>query len=249
MRTPAVIALAWALFPSMSHALTPYADAFSGKALNSVRWQRALFKNAKLWPANGRLNFTIAPAFDPDEDYAYLELRNNRPGFAEDWQVTVDVTNTSGQGDRIGAGFWIFNAADSRDVAFFEFFGNPGATMKQAGKASFVLDGQTSPARLSFNSAKLTSAKLRVSFNKRTKLMTFSVGVTNPKPAGGTRLTWTPIGTFSPTGKGGTMRADWQMNPAGGSFGIRLEAYGEQRTLAPGKVSLDNFALAAPSAG
>lgn len=248
MKTPTIIALAWALFPTISQALTPYADSFDGKSLNTVRWQRAVFKNAKLWPANGRLNFTIAPAFDAQEDYAYLELRNNRPGFAENWQVTLDVTNASGQGENIGAGFWIYNAADPSDVAFFEFYGNPGRTMKRAGKACFVLDGNDQPAVLAFNGRLLTAAKLRVSFSRQTKLLTFIVGIVNPNQSGvGTHVDWTPIGTFSPTGKGGTLQADWKMNAAGGRFGIRLEAYGERRKLKAGKVFLDNFVLGAPA--
>ena len=233
-------AFACLLLAPMSHALTPIADGFNNNALDPARWQVSQFGKAKFKVSQQRVNFFIFPAFDPNEDYGYLELLNNQPGFNESWQVALTVNNTSGQGDRIGAGFWIYNADDPSDVIFFEFYGNPAKRDRLCASASFVLDGDYLEASLEHKAALLTKAKLRVIFNAKTKLFTFKVART------GKNADWTTLGTFSPTGKGGDVRANWNLNPGSGRFGIRLEGYGERRLLEGGKVYLDSFNLSRP---
>jgi hypothetical protein len=232
------------LVSPLALALTPVTENFDSARLNPLRWQRAMFKSARMDQLLGKLGFWIVAPFDKDEDYAYIELLNNQPGFNENWQVTVAVTNKSGEGDHIGAGFWIYNADDPSDVIFFEFYGNNSRVQKTCAMASFVLNGSHQAAQFPFNRGLLKSAKLRVVFNRQTKLFTFKVGT--PNPTRRSRTVWTSIGTFSPTGVGGDARANWNLNPGSGRFGIRLEGYGERRLLDRGKVSMDNFVLAAP---
>lgn len=240
MKTIALISLAWMLISPPASALTPVADGFNSNLIDPARWELAQFKNAQFKAARQRVNFFIFPKFDADEDYAYLELRNNQPGFNEHWQVTLTVNNESGQGDRIGAGFWIYNADDPSDVIFFEFYGHSGPKARKCAAASFVLDGATMKKSLVYRAGNLTKAKLRIVFNAKTKLFTFRIAPMG-KP-----VEWQTLGTFSPTGGDGDIRANWNLNPGGGRFGIRLEGYGEQRLLEGGLVFMDNFNLNRP---
>lgn len=226
-------------------ALTPVEENFNAKTLDTTRWELAQFENAKLRQSRQRLNFLIGPATHPEEDYAYLELRDNQPGFNENWQVLLDVSNTAGHGDHMGIGFWIYNADDPSDVVFFEFYGNKTKKPRTSVSASFVLDGIHTAEDLDLK-PKVTSGKLKITFNKQTKLFTFFFGKRVPKVSGkGTTLVWQRVGTFSPTGKGGNARANWNMNPASGRFGIRLEGYGENKLVGAGEAFMDNFVLKA----
>ena len=232
------------LVSPLALAITPVTENFDSARLNPVRWQRAMFKSARMDQLLGKLGFWIVEPFDQDEDYAYIELRNNQPGVNENWQVTVAVTNKSGEGDHIGAGFWIYNATDPSDVVFFEFYGNNSKVRKTCAKACFVLDGSHMKDEFPFKKGALTSAKLRIVYSRQTRLFTFKVG--SPSPTTRNRTIWSSIGTFSPFNSGGDARANWNLNPGSGRFGIRLEGYGERRLLERGKVSMDNFVLAAP---
>lgn len=226
-------------------ALTPVEENFNAATLDTTRWELAQFANAKLLQSRHRLNFLIGPATDPEEDYAYLELRNNQPGINENWQVLLDVTNTAGYGDQMGVGFWIYNADDPSDVLFFEFYGNKTKKVRTSVTASFVLDGEHTDEELNLK-PKVTTGKLKITFSAKTKLFTFQFGKWVPKASGkGNLLVWQRVGTFSPTGKGGNARANWNMNPASGRFGIRLEGYGENKLVGGGKAFMDNFLLKA----
>ena len=68
------------------------------------------------------MNFTVAAGLTGD-DFSVLELKNNRPGYNESWELILDVTNTSGQGYKVGTGFLIFNADDDGDQLMPEFNG------------------------------------------------------------------------------------------------------------------------------
>jgi hypothetical protein len=228
-------------------ALTPTEDDFESPKLLTSAWQLSQFANAKLRQFDGRLNFIVSPETDPDEDYAFVELRNNQPGFNENWQVTLDVTNKTGNNDDTGVGFWIFNADDTRDVIFFEFYGNSTKRERKCASASFVNDGAYLTKELELKSQKITSGKLKVTFNRATKLFTFHFGTIVPKASGkGSTVDWQRMGTFSPTGIGGDARANWQMNPGSGRFGIRLEGFAEGHLIDGGKATMDNFVLKAP---
>ena len=219
-------------------ALTPVEDSFNATALNTKRWQLSQFQNAKLRQAGERLNFLVR-ASTPDEDYAFVELINNQPGYNENWQLLLDVKNTTGQGDRVGVGFWIFNADDPSDVVFFEFYGSPGKKERNCVRASFILDGTHIAGDLNLKEKLTTSGRLKLTFNKQTKRFAFFFR-SDEKGSN-----WLSLGTFSVNGVGGTTRANWNMNPGSGRFGIRLEGYGENRVVASGAANMDDFVLGA----
>jgi hypothetical protein len=221
-------------------ALTPVSEDFQTASLVKQRWQFFNSKNALLKHAGTRLSFAVPENFSR-EDYSYAELRNNQPGYNENWQVVLDVKNSAFQGDEVGVGFWIYNADDPGDVAFLEFYGNRGRKNQEYVCACFVTDGQHLTKDFTLKAKRLiTAGKLKISFNKTTKILTFSFR------AEGARNSWREFGTFSVNGVGGSQRANWNMNPASGRFGIRLEAYGERSIVMAGAVSMDNFVLQAP---
>ncbi len=215
-------------------ALTPFSDKFNAKTLNKSRWTLKNHGKGRLAPGNGRVNFTVA-AKPTGDDFSTIDLKNNRPGYNESWEIILDVANTANLGSKAGVGFQIYNAADPRDVAALEFYGKSGFV------AITITDGKDKPADDLMRNPGVRKGSIRISFDKSTKLVSFWYDATGS--ANG--FQWKRIGTFSPTGKGGTRRGNWKMNPSTGRFGIQLFGFGEGRVIPGGKVSLDNFKLKA----
>jgi hypothetical protein len=191
----------------------------------------------KLSQAGGRLNYTTSKP-TTDDDYAMLTLRNNRPGYNENWHVIVDVANTAGKGSDVGVGITIANGADRMDNVNLEFYGKG-----TKGGFNFIgitddVDDITQDITARRN---VTKGSLKIAFNKTTKLFTFWYDRTGSADG----FQWTRLCTFSTTGKGGDRRGNWKMNPAGGNFSVHLFGYSEFQTLAGGKATLDNFVLKA----
>jgi hypothetical protein len=232
-----IMAATGVILASPAFALTPFSDNFNASGINKARWVQKAGGKGKLTQAAGRINFTVAsPA--TDDDYGLLELRNNRPGFNESWQVILDVRNNAGQGDEVGTGIHIYNAADPNDNVNLEFYGS-GAN----GGFNFigVTDDVDDPRLDVRANPKVTKGSLRVSFSKTTKLFTFWYDSTGSADG----FQWKKLCTFSPTGSGGTRRGNWKLNAGSGSFGVLIFGYGEFQTVASGKVQMDNFVLKA----
>lgn len=224
------------LLAGHASALSPFSDNFNAAKLNTSRWTLKNDAKGKLVQSSGRLNFTVASPPTGD-DSATLELRNNQPGFNENWQVTLDVTNTLGSGYLCGPGIWIFNSADRKDGVFLEFYG------KQDGfNVIGITDDRDNPAGDIMRNPGVSSGSMRISFSKTTKLFTFWYD----KTGSANGYQWVKICTFSPTGKGGDRSGNWNMNPGSGRFGIQLFGYSENPSpIVTGKLTMDNFALKA----
>jgi hypothetical protein len=218
-------------------ALTPFSDNFKATSLNTTRWTLENAGTGKLTQASGRLNFTVA-ASPTDDDYGILTLRNNRPGYNESWEIILDVANAANFGDDVGVGISIFNAADPNDNANFEFYGS-GAR----GGFNFIgiTDDRDIPSQDVRANPSVSRGSLRISFSKTTKLFTCWYDKTGPADG----FKWAKLCTYSPTGSGGTRRGNWKMNAGSGSFGIKIFGYAGGRSIASGKVSMDNFVLKA----
>jgi hypothetical protein len=218
-------------------ALTPVSDNFNASTLSSSRWTSEKGGKGNLSQSNGRLHYTAAkPA--TEDDYAVLDLRNNRPGYNENWQIILDVTNTANKGEDVGVGISVFNSADPQDNVNLEFYG-----AGSRGGFNFIgvtddFDDITKDIRAFPN---VTRGSMRISFSKITKLFTFWYDRTGSTDG----FQWVQLCTFSPTGKGGTQRGNWKMNPGGGTFGVRIFGYSEFQGVVKGKASLDNFVLKA----
>lgn len=223
------------LLAGHASALTPFSDNFNAAKLNTSRWLVKNSGNGKLLQSAGRLNFTVAkpPA---DGDGATIELRNNQPGFNENWQIIVDVTNMLNAGEAAGPGIFLFNAADRRDGLVLEFYGSKGGF-----NVFGFTDDRDNPAGDILRNPGVNVGSMRISFNKTTKLLTCWYDKSGSKNG----FQWVKIATFSPTGKGGDRRGNWNMNPGSGRFGIQLFGYAETKSVATGKITMDNFALKA----
>jgi hypothetical protein len=217
-------------------ALTPVSDDFNAASLNANRWIYQKGGKGTLTQAAGLLNYKAALPITND-DFAILTLRNNQPGYNENWQIILDVSNTANAGEKVGVGISIHNSADRTDNVNLEFYG-AGAR----GGFNFIgvtndMDDPSQDVRAFPN---VTKGSIRVTFNAATKLFTFWYDTTGS--ANG--FQWVQLCTFSPTGKGGTRRGNWNMNPAGGTFGVQIFGYSEA-AVANGKASMDNFKLMA----
>lgn len=208
-------------------ALTPVSDNFNSTQLNKSRWSLKSPTGAgKLSQASGRILFTTSSSSDAEP---YMDLRNSRPGYNENWEARVDVVNATNQGQDVAAGLWVLNADDPRDAALVEFYGK--------GSRGFnvirVIDGRDTPNKDVRASAAGNQGSLRITFDKTRKLLTFWRDKTGPADG----IKWEKITTFS--------AKNWNMNPGGGRFIIRLSAYSYAGPVTKGKVTLDNFALKA----
>ena len=165
-------------------------------------------------------------------------LRENTPGYNESWQVILDVTNASGQGDYVGICIRISNMDDMSDNLNLEFYGkgaNGGFNCYCVtnNKDNETLDIKKNP--------QVTKGSMRVSFSGKTKLFTAWYDPTGSADG----YQWSRICTFSPTGQGGDRRGNWRMSNTKGRFTVSIQAYAENRAVAKGMVTFDNFVLKA----
>lgn len=228
-----VLALS-AAFSANCLALTPVSDKFTGPKINETLWYQAKLGSGSL-TQNGKLNFVVT-AKPAEQDYASIELMPSQPGFNEDWEIVMDVSNTSKMKRKVGIGFMLFNFDDRKDYLYFEFYGKTGLS------AGVLQDGVHAPnARLSAKTGP-SKGSIRARFSKKTKLVTFWFSQTGAAQG----YNWVKVGTFSPKGKGGKINANWKMNPGSGRFGVQLFGFGQGSKVAAKKATVDNFTLKTP---
>lgn len=219
-------------------ALTPFSDNFNADKLDTTSWLPGQYgKGAKLTQSNGRLNFVMPDAKSREVD-VWLELLTSRPGYNESWQAVLDVVNTNSHHGDSSVGLWVSNSADPSDVVYLEFLGKG---RKGGFGASFVVDGTYSAGSDIVDNPEVSKGSIRITFNKVTKILTFWYD----KTGSGNGYQWTRLGTFATNGLGGDRRGNWLMNDETGSFVIEIAGYVEDRVVAPGTESMDNFALKA----
>ncbi|MES2659659.1 MAG: hypothetical protein V4689_13665 [Verrucomicrobiota bacterium] len=240
MKTPLIPAglsiAALSFFASNCLALTPFSDNFNASKLDTVNWQPGAYgTGAKLKQSGGRLVFTMPVAKSREVD-AWLELATSRPGYNENWQAILDVTNANEHQGDSAVGFWIFNSADPSDAVFLEFSGK-GA--KGGFAASFVLDGKYNVGAAIKANPAVGKGSIRILFNKTSKILTFSYDPTGSVDG----YQWTRLATFATNGIGGDRRGNWEMDPEIGTFTVRINGYVEGKVVASGTETMDNFVL------
>ncbi len=242
MKTPIITSglfvAGFSLFTGDCMALTPFNDDFTGTRLDKASWLPGIYgTGAILRQSGGRLNFQM-PVAKPKEVDVWLELTASQPGYNENWQAIVDVVNTNNHRGDSSPGLWISNGNDSSDVVYLEFLGKG----TQGGfDASFEVDGlYTAGADMVANPG-VSKGSIRISFSKSTKILTFWYDKTGSADG----YKWTKLGTFATNGVGGDRRGNWQMNDETGRFVIKLAGYVENKVIAQGTESMDNFILKA----
>lgn len=227
--------LGLALFAGNALALTPVKDLFAAKTLDKTRWYQFQQESGFLGPKDGKLNYLTKGAAT-DQDFASIELLTSQPGYNEDWQLILDLSNTAKAGKKAACGIMLFNVGDRKDYLFLEFYGKSGI------EAGIITDQKHSKKNHISIPKATAKGSLRVSFNKTTKLMSLDVSVTN-KAQG---YQWVPVGTFSPSNsKGATVRSNWKMDPGSGRFGVQLFGFGYKVKVAKSKMTFDNFEISA----
>lgn len=230
-----IAAAAMPLLSGSVFAVTPFTDKFNAKSINKTRWKvENSSKNVGFLPNKSKLNFTVAGKATED-DYSILALKKNFPGYNESWEITLDVTNTTSKKSSVGVGFQVFNADDPTDLVALEFYGKSGFF------GVYITDDGDDWTQDIKKNPGVTKGSLKISFDKTTKLITFSYD----KDGSANGFVWKKLSTFSPTGTGGDRRGNWNMNPTTGRFGIELFGFAEKSQVASGKVTIDNFTLKA----
>ncbi|RYD47812.1 MAG: hypothetical protein EOP85_04790 [Verrucomicrobiaceae bacterium] len=228
---PSVVAMA--ILAGNASALTPITDAFN--KLSETTWYQYKTGKGKL-AASGKLSF-ITKGAPTKYDFSSIELLTSRPGFNEDWQLTLDLTNTANSKTDAGGGLMIFNVQDRSDYLYLEYYGTSGVD------GGIIVNGKP-PAKKGHISIPAATKKgsVKITFDKKKKLLSLALSVKNKKQG----YEWVDVGNFSPTGKGGDVSGNWDMNAAGGTFGIQLFGVAFDTAVKTGKITFDNFQLSAP---
>lgn len=241
---PSLIALTAALAGNCL-AVTPVSEDFSADSLDASRWYQTRFGHGILRQAGGHLNF-VTRAKPTKDDYAVIELLTSQPGYDENWEVVVDLTDKTDLGYDAGCGIMIVNSQERNDYLFLDFYGKGmmknGKLVAGGVSAGVLVDGKHSKDSRFTKNPKVSKGAVRFRFNATTKLMTLSVSPTQ-KAEG---YTWLKIGTFSPAGKGGDVNGNWKMKDGTSRFAIQLYGFANAKEITAGKVWLDNFSVAAP---
>lgn len=221
-------------------ALTPITENFDAPKLDQALWSSYSLGKARFSQSNGKLNFLV-PNPPTKNDYINMELQASQPGMYEDWEMILDLTNAlkSGDGSQASPGFMLANEQDYRDYLYVNFFGKSGI---DAGFYNNSFKNNAKPLTLKVGVAK---GAIKVTYSKKTKLMTFSASLSNKEEG----YSWVAIGTFAPNGNGDGKRnvnADWKMDPASGRFRIQLTGFAISQAVKRGDISIDNFSLQAP---
>jgi hypothetical protein len=216
-----------------AQAVTPFSDSFSS-ATNTTRWAVSNFGSGMISTSAGKLMFTV-PRNPTRDDFATFTLRGIQPTVNEDWEVTINVSNTTAKGQNSAPGLWIQNAADRNDAVFIEFY-NRSATASKV-NSTFMTDESDSATMDISNSVAGTKASLRATYRKATKIITLWYRI-SPTAA------WSKLSNFSPfNSTTAQRRGNWQMNPNTGKFKVVIYGYSAGNIIAAGGITLDNFSI------
>ncbi len=230
-----LITLAFALAGSGLQATEPppsftITENFNRTPLDTAVWHRSKKGKGRLALKNGKLNFLVGT--NPGKnDLGAVELICQYPGYDEEWELTVALSNTSGSGKKAGCGVMICHAEDRSDYFYLDFNGRAGVT------SGMYANGRKLHGSIARKSP-WTKARIRIQYAD--KVMKFSISPTG-KPG-----SWLKIGTFSPAarneGVSARLHANWRMKPAD-TFGIQLYGFSNSAAVPAGKITLDNFRL------
>ena len=213
-------------------AATPFSDSFSTPT-NTSRWKVSQFGSGKIDSSAGKVVFTV-PKNPTADDFALFTLRGIQPKVNENWEVIVDVSNTTAKGRTSGPGLAIENASDRNDAVFIEFYSNWSVSTVNSifmtnGKGDASLDiSRTVPG---------STVSLRATYKKATKIISLSY---RSLPSGA----WVPLSSFSPFNRATSpRRGNWKLNPKAGKFNVVIYGYSDGNIITSGGITLDNFSI------
>lgn len=214
-------------------------DDFNAAVLDPLKWSVTDSTPATSFTHAGqRLNYIISEAPSAD-DFRVLRCVSVQPAYDKDWEVIVDVSNTSVRNtmaDWSGVGLAITGAQnlDRYDEIFFEL-GDENVTDKKI-FANFITDDVDAPELDAVVSGTLTTASLRVVFNATSKVFSLSVDRTGSTNG----YQWEALTSYGIAGSGGDRNTDWQMS-GDGVFNISCYGLSANRVISQGQMTFDNF--------
>jgi len=235
IQTAPIVALVSTILACPAFALTPVEEKFGSNTLDPAVWYKYTTGKGNLKPENKKLNFVVGSK-PTNDDFASIELLTSQPGYNENWQLILDLANTSGLGFNAGCGIMLFNVQDRNDYMYLEFYGKNGGVA-----AGVINNGKHIDKGTASINPRVAKGSIRIRFDSEKKLMTLHVSPTNLEEG----YTWIKIGTFSPAGSGGKINTNWKMNPETGRFGVQLFGFAQNNKLETGKATLDNLSITA----
>ncbi len=213
-------------------AVTPFSDIFSTPT-NTNRWKVSQFGSGKIASSGGEILFTV-PKNPTGDDFALFALRGIQPTVNEDWEVIVDVSNTTAKGQQSGPGLAIENAADRNDAVFIEFYNNWSVSTVN----SIFMTNEKDNASLDISrTVPGSKVSLRAAYKKATKIITLSY---RSLPSG----PWAQLSSFSPFNSATSpRRGNWNLNPKTGKFNVVIYGYSDGNIITSGSITLDNFSI------
>ena len=224
--------------------LTPVSDDFNDNSLDLSKWE-SFSDGGAISESSGRINYTVG---SPGVAGDYAELAcNSSPGSSENWQVIVDVTNTTtpaSLGQISSVGIQIYNAADLNDAVFLELYSSAlDQTPYRRGFVSGLITNGIDVPASDIDTGNLpgqTTGSLRIAYNGTTKVLTTYYDATGS----GNGFQWVQLSSYGLNNSGGANgTTNWGAMSSG--FAVSIYGYSEAMTITSGQVTLDNFSLSA----
>ncbi len=225
---------------SLDAVATSYSDNFDGPTLDPAKWIQ-FAEGGNMILNSGRLNY-VRSGTPTGDDFAVLQFIATEPGYDEDWEVIVDVTNTAPRSNQstqfTGAGIGIqdFENLDTYNSIFLELGNEFTSDMRFF--ANFITNEVDSPDDDDVLNAGGNSGSLRISYNGGTKV--FSIWADSSGPGDG--FQWQLLSSYGIAGSGGIRNTDWDMTSSG-TFSIVLYGLSANLQVSTGTVTFDNFQL------
>jgi hypothetical protein len=221
--------------------VTAIGDDFNDNSKDPAKWGTdEINGNAVLTETSHVLQLTVGTGTADDFD--------TRPWIASfmpytaNWEVQIDLVNLSVPvaNDQLASfGFSVYQETDHSNEVFGELY----ASHLDAPPArnGFYGEMYTNDQFIQFVDSNgidgLTKGAIRITFNAATKVLTLYYSDLDPSVG----YSWTLYGSFGVDGSDGVdANSDWGMTSSD-RFSISVYGFGEQMTIAAGKVYGDNF--------
>ncbi len=216
-------------------------DDFNDDSTDPARWGDDYVEgNGVLDETGGRLQFTVGSG--TDTDYVSRPWVASLLPYDQDWEVRIDVTNSSvpGQDDEVNSyGISIFDWNTFSNELFGELYASRiGGPPVRYGFYGELYDDGSFVEYVDTENLQVMVGAVRITFSAATKVLRLYYDV-NP----GNGYSWVEYGSFSVDGAGGDDgNADWGMTNDD-FFTVEVYGYSTQMTIGPNQIYGDNFAV------
>lgn len=245
--------IAFTALSNLATGLTPMSDNFNDNLLDLTKWDDSFAFGGSISESGGKIDYIVSDPELLEFDFAGLSYPSQsnptNPGSTlgsnENWQVIVDVNNTSmpvSSGEISSAGIQIVDANYDGDFIFLELYSSSldELPLKRAFISNLGTNGVDVPAS-DIDTGNLpgqTIGSLKIAYNGASKIVTTYYDATGSSNG----FQWVQLASYGLNGSGGANgNTDWGLTTSG--FIVSIYGYSELMVLTPGEVSLDNFSL------